>query len=331
VNEQAVPSGTGPVDTTESAGRAQRWLRRYRLAAIVSTGGAVFLTIAGGVVRLTGSGLGCDDWPACNDERFIDVSSGHAAIEQINRLFSGFIGVPVLLLLVFSFLVTGRSGLRWPAIGVFLTVLANAVVGGVAVRGDLHPVLVQSHFLLAMASISFGMVAVARSGNRPAESPARRGLTSLVAVILTVLTAGALATGTVVTGTGPHAGDEEARRFGFDISAVAEIHSVTALITIGVALIFAYRVGRVAPSKALSGAISSWLFVGLLQGAIGYAQYFSGVPETLVGLHIALAAFLWVLTMRLLLRTLTPPLAADTTGPGDGADERSPADLVAQD
>jgi len=331
VNEQAVPSGTSPVDTTESVGRSDPWLRRYRLAAIVSTGGAVFLTIAGGVVRLTGSGLGCDDWPACNEERFIDVSSGHAAIEQINRLFSGFIGVPVLLLLVFSFMAKGRPGLRWPAIGVFLTVVANAVVGGTAVRGDLHPALVQSHFLLAMASISFGMVAVARSGSRPVETSARRGLTSLVALALTVLTAGALATGTVVTGTGPHAGDEEARRFGFDISAVAEVHSVTALLTIGVALFFAYQVGRVTPSKVLSGAISSWLFVGLLQGAIGYAQYFSGVPEMLVGIHIALATFLWVLTMRLLLRTLTPPVAVGPVGPTGDADERSPADLVAHD
>ena len=331
MNEQEAPSAKDPVDATESAGRADRWLRRYRLAAIVSTGGAVFLTIAGGVVRLTGSGLGCDDWPACNEERFIDVSSGHAAIEQVNRLFSGLIGVPVLLLLVLSFLVKGRSGLRWPATGVLLTVVANAVVGGFAVRGDLHPVLIQSHFLLAMASISFGMVAVARSGRRPAESPARRGLTSVVAVALTGLTACALATGTIVTGAGPHAGDEESRRFGFDISAVAETHSVTALITIGVALFFAHQVRRVAPSKVLSAAISSWLFVGLLQGAIGYAQYFSGVPETLVSIHITLAAFLWVLTMRVLLRTLTPPVATGLANPTSDTDERSPADLIAQD
>ncbi len=61
------------------------------------------LTVAGAIVRLTGSGLGCDDWPNCNNERFIDVSSGHAAIEQLNRLLSGVIGIPTLLLAIGAF------------------------------------------------------------------------------------------------------------------------------------------------------------------------------------------------------------------------------------
>ncbi len=86
-------------------------------------------------------------------ERFVDVSSGHAAIEQVNRLLSGVIGVPTLLLAISAFRVRPRViGLRWPAIGVLVSVLANGVVGGVAVRTDLHPALVQSHFLLAMVS-----------------------------------------------------------------------------------------------------------------------------------------------------------------------------------
>src|SRR6056297_1291544 len=78
-------------------------LQRYRQLAIVTTFGVGFLTVAGGVVRLTGSGLGCADWPACNDERFIDVSTGHTAIEQLNRLLSGVIGLPTLLLLIVAF------------------------------------------------------------------------------------------------------------------------------------------------------------------------------------------------------------------------------------
>ena len=114
---------------------------RYRQLAIVTTVGICFLVVAGGVVRLTGSGLGCDDWPNCNNERFIDVSTGHAAIEQLNRLLSGVIGIPTLLLVVAGFRAAPRgSGLRWPAIGVLVTVLANGVVGGLAVLGDLHPV-----------------------------------------------------------------------------------------------------------------------------------------------------------------------------------------------
>ena len=144
-------------------------LRRYRRLALMVTIGVSILVVAGGAVRLTGSGLGCDDWPNCNDTRFIDVSSGHAAIEQANRLFSGLIGIPTLWLAVLAVRRFPRGvGLRWPALGVLGSVLANGVVGGIAVRGDLHPALVQSHFLLAMVSIGFGVVAIdrARSAER---------------------------------------------------------------------------------------------------------------------------------------------------------------------
>ncbi len=263
--------------------------------------------VAGGVVRLSGSGLGCDDWPNCNQERFIDVSSGHTAIEQLNRLLSGVIGLPTLLLVVAAFRHRDSSGqrrlgLRWPAIGVLVSVLANGVVGGIAVRGDLHPALIQSHFLLAMVSISFGMIAIHRSAEQPLRRPdsatGEGELRNRMAVAVAVLTAAALATGTVVTGAGPHAGDEEARRFGFDISTVARIHSVTVLVTLAVAIGLAWRLRSGGPSAVVS-TLSAWIFVGLLQGLVGYTQYFNGVPELLVGVHIALATGLWVLTMRL--------------------------------
>ncbi|MFN3254197.1 MAG: COX15/CtaA family protein [Ilumatobacter sp.] len=268
-------------------------LVRYRRLAIISTIGVCLLTVAGGAVRLTGSGLGCDDWPACNQERFIDVSSMHAAIEQINRIFSGLIGLPVLALFVGSFFVRNRTGLRWPAAGVFVTVFANGVVGGLAVLGDLHPALVQSHFLLAMLSIAFGLVAIRRSGPTPSNQTLREPWS----VLLAVTTFAALVSGTVVTGTGPHAGDETARRFGFDISNVARTHSIIVIVSIVIALVLAWTVRH----RHLAGVVSSWMFVGLLQGVIGYVQYFNDVPELLVGLHIAGATGLWVVTVWLLL------------------------------
>ena len=284
------------------------WLRdvvRYRQLAIVTTAGVCLLTVAGGVVRLTGSGLGCDDWPNCNSERFVDVSSGHTAIEQVNRLLSGVIGIPTLLLAIAAFRVRPSvAGLRWPALGVLVSVLANGVVGGIAVRTDLHPALVQSHFLLAMVSIAFGLVAVDRSsaGGRRAERVSQVGR---VAWGLTALTAVALVTGTVVTGTGPHAGEEDVRRFGFDISNVARIHSVTVLVTLAVAALLAVVARKVSePSERVQASLSAWIFIGGLQAVVGYTQYFNGVPEVLVGIHIALATGLWVLTVRLLLACL---------------------------
>lgn len=277
-------------------------LRRYRQLAIITTAGICLLVVAGGVVRLTGSGLGCDDWPNCNDQRFVDVSSGHTAIEQINRLLSGVIGLPTLLLAVVAFRLRDADGqrpvgVRWPAIGVLVSVLANGVVGGIAVRRDLSPALVQSHFLLAMVSISFGMIAIHRSSTTIPTSMSRTASIRPPILALTALTAAALTTGTVVTGTGPHAGEEDVRRFGFDISAVARMHSVTVIVTLLVALGLAWRL-REAGSSTLTSAMSAWIFVGLLQGAVGYTQYFNGVPEVLVGVHIALATALWVITMR---------------------------------
>jgi heme a synthase len=283
-------------------------LIRYRQLAIVTTVGICVLVVAGGVVRLTGSGLGCDDWPNCNSERFIDVSSGHAAIEQLNRLLSGLIGLPTLLLAIAGFRAAPRgAGLRWPATGVLLSVLGNGVVGGLAVRGDLHPALVQSHFLLAMVSIAFGVIAVRHAGgNRVEWGGIRvRRLPDGLGCALAGLTAMALVTGTVVTGAGPHAGDEDVRRYGFEISAVARIHSVSVIGAVAVAALLAWSLARRGAERHdLRGPMSSWLFVAFVQGGIGYMQYFTGVPALLVGTHIAGATLLWVITVRLVLRAL---------------------------
>ena len=288
----------------DASGGWLRGLDRYRRLAIITTVGICVLVVAGGVVRLTGSGLGCDDWPNCNAERFVDVSSGHTAIEQANRVLSGLIGIPTLLLAIAAFRQRPRRlGLRWPAVGVLVSVLANGVVGGIAVRADLHPALVQSHFLLAMLSITFGMVAIRRSDphTQPKAAPFEQRTRRLTAFV-TGLTAAALATGTVVTGTGPHAGEEDVRRFGFDISHVARIHSITVILALVAAAALAFQLRADEPAqRRLGGTLSAWIFVGLLQGGVGYTQYFNGVPELLVGVHIALATALWVVTMQLLI------------------------------
>jgi heme a synthase len=280
-------------------------LRRFRQVAIVTVVGLSVLVVAGGVVRLTGSGLGCDDWPRCNSERFVDVSSGHTAIEQINRLLSGVIGIPTLVLAVGAFRVRPRRrGLVGPSLGVLVTVLGNAVVGGLAVRGDLHPALIQSHFLLAMVSIMFALIAAHRA--RPiaigaAIEPVAPVVRALLAAV-GLLTVAALTTGTVVTGTGPHAGDEDARRWGFDISNVARLHSITVLVTVAAALALAVAVRQRSDLQhRLSGPMSTWMFLAVVQGGIGYVQYFNGVPEILVGTHIAGATALWVATVQLVL------------------------------
>lgn len=287
-----------------------RWtmsLKRFRQTALVAVVGLCVVVVAGGVVRLTGSGLGCDDWPNCNSERFVDVSSMHTAIEQINRLLSVLLGIPVLVMAIGSFRVRPRGRrLIAPSLIVLVSVLANGVVGGLAVRGDLHPAIIQSHFLLAMFSITFGLVAANRA--RPAPDAIDDLFVTSSSVRVQVwgvgmLTAIAVVTGTVVTGTGPHAGDEEARRWALDISNVARLHSISVLVTLAAAvlLIWSIRGDRNLRTR-VAAPLSTWMFIAILQGGIGYLQYFNGVPELLVGAHIAGATALWVATVRLVLR-----------------------------
>jgi cytochrome c oxidase assembly protein subunit 15 len=297
----------------------QRWtmsLRRYRQIAILTVAGVCFLTVAGAVVRLTGSGLGCDDWPNCNDERFIDVSSGHAAIEQINRLVSGLVGIPTLLMAIGAFRVRpARRGLKVPSLVVLATILGNGVVGGLAVRGDLHPFLVQSHFLLAMLSIGFGLVAIHRARPEAVMHRTSIGVTPLITtlmVALGTLVAASLATGTVVTGAGPHAGDETARRYGFDISTVAEIHSVTVWVAVALFLVLVVVLRRDPELfNRLSRNVSTWMFLAVVQGGIGYVQYFNDIPATLVAAHVAGATALWVVTVQFIQAALEPLESSD--------------------
>jgi cytochrome c oxidase assembly protein subunit 15 len=193
---------------------------------------------------------------------------------------------------------------------VLVSILGNGVVGGIAVRGDLHPFLVQSHFLLAMVSIGFGLWAIHRARPEPVLPASSVGVTSQLAglfVLLGVLMAAALATGTVVTGAGPHAGDETARRYGFDISTVAEIHSVTVWVAVAAFLVLVVALRRdAALFDRLSRNVSTWMFIAVVQGGIGYLQYFNDIPAVLVAAHVAGATALWVVTVQLIQAAVEP-------------------------
>jgi cytochrome c oxidase assembly protein subunit 15 len=280
---------------------------RYRLIAAIALGLLIAIVITGAAVRLTGSGLGCDDWPNCNDTKLIDVSSNHTAIEQVNRLFTGAVALAVIAAVLGSLWRTPRRrDLVLLSVGLVAGVLAQIVLGGITVLVDLHPLAVQGHMLLSMILVATAVVLLRRAGEpddavrRPAVSAPTRRLTWGV----TIGTAVAIVAGTVVTGAGPHAGDEDVQRFDVAIENAARVHGIAVMATVAVALLLAWRVHRHADERpVLSNAISSWLFVAVLQGAIGYIQYFNDVPELLVGLHVAGATALWSMTVWLLLST----------------------------
>jgi cytochrome c oxidase assembly protein subunit 15 len=259
-------------------------------------------------VRLTGSGLGCADWPACSSAKFIDVSSRHAAIEQINRLFTGLVSAAVIAAVLGSLIrVPRRRDLTVLSLGLVVGVLAQIVLGGITVLVDLHPAAVQGHMIVSLVLVANAVVLVQRA-SEPDDGVAVRPVSPEISrhtVGVALLTAVALVTGTVVTGAGPHAGDEEARRFGVEIAAAARVHGVSVTVAVITMLVLAWRLRHRPRERAeLADWTSAWVVVALLQGAIGYIQYFNGVPALLVGLHVFGATVLWAITVALVLRTL---------------------------
>ena len=268
------------------------------------------IIITGASVRLTNSGLGCDDWPNCNSEKLIDVSSAHAAIEQVNRLLTGVVVLAVAVAVLGSYLRTPRRrDLVWWSWSLVVGVFANAFLGAVTVWVDLHPYAVQGHLLLSMALIASGAVLVRRS-SEPDDVRRDRVVSSSTSQLVRGLALGttvAVVTGTVVTGAGPHAGDENAVRLNVDIPSAARVHGASVIATLLVAVLLVLRCRRSQPDREfLQAGLSRWLTVAVMQAVIGYVQYFTGVPELLVLAHVAGASVLYVATTQLVLDTARP-------------------------
>ena len=290
----------------------RRWSftpERYTRIAVVALVLLCIIVVTGAAVRLTGSGLGCEDWPRCNEERFIDVSTGHGAIEQVNRLFTGLVAAGVILAVLAAHRrIPRRRDLVLLAWGLVAGVIGQIVLGGIVVLTDLHPLANQGHFLLSMILVTNATWLVLRSRDEnpladdrvaPVSSsdtsPTVRRL-SRATVVLGVV---AIVTGTVVTGSGPHAGDERARRFDLDISSIARVHGISVIVTL-VALLATINFARRHRESWTRGAgvLEATMAVGALQGIVGYVQYFNGIPAGLVAVHILGATgFMIVLTV----------------------------------
>jgi cytochrome c oxidase assembly protein subunit 15 len=278
--------------------------RKITIAALVAV---CLIVVTGAAVRLSGSGLGCSDWPNCNDDKFIDVSTTHGAIEQVNRLFTGVVAVAVIAAVLGAFKrTTRRRDLKRLAIVIALGVPAQGIVGAIVVVTDLNPFANQQHFLLSMALVALGVILVHRAGEPDGaeREPLVSDVTSRHVWMIAIFTGLAILSGTFVTGAGPHAGDEEAKRFDVAIGTVARIHGITVMATIGIAIALLWRLkARHADRRVLDNPLTTWMVLAVAQAGIGYTQYFSGVPAVLVGVHVALATVLWLATVQLVLAT----------------------------
>ena len=273
-------------------------LRRFLYGALLTLQAGLVLT--GGAVRITGSGLGCPTWPECTPGSYTPVphqAEGqlHAWIEFGNRLLT-FALVAVALAVLINVLYRQRRDLRSLALGQVLGILGQGILGGITVLTDLHPLPVAGHLLLSIILIAGAASLYSRREYSARPRTDLDKLTKRVSVLHIGLTFVVIILGTVVTGSGPHAGDEKAQRFGFDIRTVSWLHADAVIALLG--LTAAYYI-LVRNDPKLLRRVQVFLVVALAQGAIGYIQYFTGIPEILVAAHLLGATLVWITAWRI--------------------------------
>jgi heme a synthase len=278
---------------------SSRWLRRTGWASLVANIGIV---LTGGAVRLTSSGLGCPTWPRCTRHSLTPhgALSYHQAIEFGNRTLTFVLTAVAVVTLVAAWR-SGRRDLRVLAVLMALGIPAQAVLGGITVLTDLNPWIVSLHLLVSLAIVSTAVLYLWRidrpAGRESADPPSPllwlAWSTYAVAWVVLYL-------GTVVTGSGPHAGDASAPRNGLDPRDVSQLHADLVFLLVGLTLALLLVV-RVVPSTAgQRRAVLVLLLVEVGQAVVGFVQYLTDLPVGLVELHLLGASLLvatvtWVL------------------------------------
>jgi cytochrome c oxidase assembly protein subunit 15 len=282
--------------------------RAFCRLALISTILVAFIIVTGGAVRVTGSGLGCPDWPTCSTNHFTPRSATdyHAMIEFVNRAITGLVSVVVIVAVLGAlFRRPRRRDLTWLSAGLVFGVIAQIILGAAVVEFDLKPSAVISHFLVSIALLACALVLYDRS-KYPDGAAARPRLAVPNAVrngaMLMTFTAGVvLVLGTIVTAAGPHGGDDKAPRLAVPLEEIARIHSL-AVWTLLASTILTFVLLRRLGGTASFQRRMYWVFVLVIaQGALGYIQYFNNVPAQLVLIHIGGAVCVFSAVVQVLL------------------------------
>ena len=306
MSQHATQTQHPPATVPDPRGRSTRAVRGVYIANLVAQAGIV---VTGAIVRITESGLGCPTWPECVDGSITPTSTQdeawHKYVEFGNRLLT-FILLALAVAAIVAALVDRRRRSRTglPARPMLLVLalvpvlgtVGQAVLGGITVLTGLHPLIVGAHFLLSMAIIAGVVALVVRSGD-DGDATVTWLVPRAVRVLAWVLlaaSAGVVTLGVLVTATGPHSGDSTAERLPWDPRTVAWLHADLVLLFLGllIGLLVALAVVH-APWRARRRA---WLLLGIAvaQGAVGYTQYFTGLPELLVVIHVIGAVLIWI-------------------------------------
>jgi len=284
------------------------------------------LVVSGGAVRLTGSGLGCPDWPSCFQHHLTAVSSFHPIVEFANRLVSAAVTlVSVAALAVAALRTPPRRDLTLLGTGLVAGIAAQIVLGGLVVLFKLDPYLVALHFVLTIVILADATVLYHLSGSpvSRAQPVVGRDLVLLARLQLSTLTLVTLL-GTVVTGAGPHAGGPGAKRIPIAFRDITEVHSTVALFLIGVTLASQFAFHHADAPEVVLRRGRLFIEVMALQGALGYLQYFLHDASWVVELHLAGVTTLWIAGIGFFLSLHRHPLEAT-----DGAPSCGPTGAVA--
>jgi len=271
---------------------------RFSLGVLLFLQSAIVVT--GGGVRLTGSGLGCPTWPECTPGSYrpiVGQAEGHfhSWIEFGNRLLT-FALMLAAIIAVVAVLKSGRKDLRALVLLQFLGILGQGVLGGITVLTKLNPIPVAGHFLLSIALIAAGTTLYYQHDKKFLKISSIKIVSRIHIIIATSI----IVLGTMVTGTGPHAGDWQAPRFPFKIQTIARIHADAVIIFVILTVAY-YFLGKL--SEETKRLIRILGFISIAQGALGFVQYYQGVPPLLVGIHQIGSILVWIAAWRIWLST----------------------------
>jgi cytochrome c oxidase assembly protein subunit 15 len=290
---------TGSPRTDQALRPGSRWLSPILLANLVAE---VAIVVTGGLVRVTGSGLGCPTWPECVDGSItptIEQAEGiHKWIEFGNRTLTGVLGLLALATIVAVWRWAPRRAMKVAAVAVFVGVLVQAVLGGITVLLGLHPATVAAHFLVSMGLVAAASYLwFARHETGAAPVPLVPPIVTRLAWATTAVGGVVLFLGTLVTGSGPHSGDaDEPARLGFDPRTISWLHADVVMLFVGL-VVATWLTARLTSKDADRAPGRAWfavLAVSLAQGVVGYVQYFTNLPEALVIAHMLGATLLVV-------------------------------------
>ena len=264
------------------------------------------IVLTGAAVRITGSGLGCPTWPECTYGSYVPVAGQaegafHAWIEFGNRLLTFLLLFAAVAVVIYA-IKKSRRDLLWRALLQVLGIFGQGIIGGITVLTDLNPLAVASHFILSIFLIAGAVSIVARGRSplisiRPTDTKVK--ILAHVQVLLTFIV---IVIGTLVTGSGPHAGDLDAPRLKLDERAITWLHAdaVIALLGVSLALLVLSEI-----SPETKRRVKIFFAVTLAQGLVGYAQYVLGLPELLVIVHVLGSTLVWITTWRIWLSITT--------------------------